>query len=1269
MYSTTRITDKNGNYANITYQKYVNPLARGFGAWNEAQVVQVSASDGRTLNFSYTILGTTQETKKPYLTSITAGTGQSVNYTHTYIGNLFGNDAYALTAVQDAAGRNWTYQYQIPRSLTDLRCSLNIECPIVPGDLLLKSVASPWGGSRSFTWTALPARSPQNSNSSAIGVATKTSSDGGAWTYSYTVDQPNVRLITTINGPQGLSTFHHRHEWNASNYLGTWPPVWSDGLLLFRADGNVQTSTYVWQGQPMSNGWSALLAMVTTPIVPSAVRPVLASKTIVRDGATYTTTQSSYDAYGNPGTIVEAGPNGGNRTTTMTYYVNTSKWIVKRPSNETTVGVGAVTRTWDVNGNLASENRDGVATSYTRHASGDIWTITKPRILVSTLTNYFRGIPQNEAHPEGINIARIVSGAGTVTSETNGEGHTTTFGYDGLNRVIRITPPLGNQTTIAYTATTKTATRGSLQEITTFDGFGRAINVTTGGVASATSYDSLGRKTFGSIVGYPSIGHSFQYDILSRVTRITHNADASFRTFTYSATAGVPTLTVRDERAFVTTHAYRAYGDPDAPLVMSITAPVAAANVTLARNGRGLVTSAVQAGVARTFNYDSRYYLTSTIHPEVGTTVYGRDDAGNMTTKTVGASGSTVYEYDGRNRPWRVTSPGGSPSTVTNTYTRTDKLRTVTNVVAVRTYGYDANQNLVTESLVVDGLTMAATYNHNANDQLTSIVYPVLGRTAQFNPDVLGRPTLVTVPLGWMANVVHWPNGQVYDIAFAGGSRVTYGMNSREWLNSVTVKTGDNVVRIGSTISHDVAGNVYNISDSVDASYKRGLAFDAINRLTTINGPWGAGLVAYDGAGNISSYVVGADARTFTYDGQNRLSSVSSTVSGLTSYGYDAYGNASPSATPYTYDNASNLTAAAFGKTYSYDGTKTRVRSVGGGGVFVYEFRSSHGLLLAEWRKQAGYYDTLKEHMHVAGKEVAEQQTQFLGASVLSPTWMFLQADASGSPLAATWAGGGLLFKENYQPYGSQLNGTASGYTQRAFAGNTQDAADLIYMGARYYNPKIGRFLSIDPQEAVLSNLHGLNRYAYANNNPYRYVDPTGELPAAVDRALEMIVGPYGQLADQAAAQGNYGSAVGYTIAGALFGVGNVLTLGEGGAAVKLGTAAILKSDGAAAAGGASQLARDIGILRDAAKGKGNFGLGSASKADAENIGKSWVGDGYRTASDGQTLISRDGLRQYRPPSAKPNSRHAPTGTQANFEQRSVPEGQWQSNGHLDITP
>ncbi len=66
------------------------------------------------------------------------------------------------------------------------------------------------------------------------------------------------------------------------------------------------------------------------------------------------------------------------------------------------------------------------------------------------------------------------------------------------------------------------------------------------------------------------------------------------------------------------------------------------------------------------------------------------------------------------------------------------------------------------------------------------------------------------------------------------------------------------------------------------------------------------------------------------------------------------------------------------------------------------------------------------------------------------------------------------------------------------YTGHQGDPSGLVYMGARYYDPEIGRFLSMDPASFSPGNVQSFNRYAYANNNPYRYVDPDGELPFLV---------------------------------------------------------------------------------------------------------------------------------------------------------------------------
>lgn len=79
---------------------------------------------------------------------------------------------------------------------------------------------------------------------------------------------------------------------------------------------------------------------------------------------------------------------------------------------------------------------------------------------------------------------------------------------------------------------------------------------------------------------------------------------------------------------------------------------------------------------------------------------------------------------------------------------------------------------------------------------------------------------------------------------------------------------------------------------------------------------------------------------------------------------------------------------------------------------------------------------------------------------------------------------------------------------------------------------------------------------------------------------------------------------------------------------------------------------------------KGNYGLGTGTHADAARLGREWVGENARLSSDGKAYISKDGLRQYRPPSFKPTLGRE----QANYEKRLEPNGKWTSNGHLDIT-
>ncbi|WP_086930527.1 RHS repeat domain-containing protein [Agarilytica rhodophyticola] len=123
-------------------------------------------------------------------------------------------------------------------------------------------------------------------------------------------------------------------------------------------------------------------------------------------------------------------------------------------------------------------------------------------------------------------------------------------------------------------------------------------------------------------------------------------------------------------------------------------------------------------------------------------------------------------------------------------------------------------------------------------------------------------------------------------------------------------------------------------------------------------------------------------------------------------------------------------------------------------------------------------------------------------------TLTFFHHDASGSVVAATNDAGEEIWRKNYRPYSEQQAGSNTS-EQVSYTGHTHDnALGLTYMKNRYYDPHAGRFMGIDPvqvEDSVESNPQMFNRYAYGNNNPYRYVDPDGGNPKLIlDFALNV---------------------------------------------------------------------------------------------------------------------------------------------------------------------
>jgi RHS repeat-associated protein len=111
--------------------------------------------------------------------------------------------------------------------------------------------------------------------------------------------------------------------------------------------------------------------------------------------------------------------------------------------------------------------------------------------------------------------------------------------------------------------------------------------------------------------------------------------------------------------------------------------------------------------------------------------------------------------------------------------------------------------------------------------------------------------------------------------------------------------------------------------------------------------------------------------------------------------------------------------------------------------------------------------------------------------------------DLLGSPVAAIDEQGNVLWTETYAPYGARIEESPANPGNPAYTGKPEDpVTGLVYMGARWYDPETGRFASVDPVRFVDSNVHSFNRYAYANNSPYVFVDPDGRWSAKAHDAL-----------------------------------------------------------------------------------------------------------------------------------------------------------------------
>jgi RHS repeat-associated protein len=524
-------------------------------------------------------------------------------------------------------------------------------------------------------------------------------------------------------------------------------------------------------------------------------------------------------------------------------------------------------------------------------------------------------------------------------------------------------------------------------------------------------------------------------------------------------------------------------------------APPGQSNALLNSSGTFSMPALAIVSVTRSYVYDDKQRLCKTIEPETRATLYDYDGAGNVIWSASGqelmgntcdrasvpASEKTVYAYDAMNRVTSVTYPDGINNT-TSTYEADGKLKTLVSNGSTWTYEYNKRRLLTKETLNFYG-DYPNSYGYNANGHLANLLSPN-NVVVDYAPNALGQPTQAS---GYASNVQYHPNGTMKQFTYGNGIVYTMAQNARQLPDITSYKLG--TAKIAEfDLNFDPNGNVLNNLDLAQAGRTdRSMAYDGLDRLTQVYAPnmWGMANYQYDALDNLRRSTLGLAGFNYYYDAKNRVQRIDRDASGNYAYTFDTRGNVlSDGRNNYTFTRGNRLAGVTGKETYQYDGFARRFVSWRQDGTAVVPVYSQDGVLRYDADNKKGGGTT---HIQLNGSQIAEHFWRWSDAAV---TITYTLTDALGSPVATTSTTGNVIDRTEYAPFGAPFNRPVDGV---GYTGHVMDqATGLVYAQQRYYDPMLGRFLSVDPMASDMNTAWNFNRYNYAANNPYKFTDPDG---------------------------------------------------------------------------------------------------------------------------------------------------------------------------------
>jgi YD repeat-containing protein len=606
--------------------------------------------------------------------------------------------------------------------------------------------------------------------------------------------------------------------------------------------------------------------------------------------------------------------------------------------------------------------------TYTYNANGSPLTINGPRTDVSDVITYTYYANNDADLGKRGNVATVTNAAGHVTNIT---------AYNAHGQPLTIVDPNGMTITLAYDARQRLTSRNSGGEITTYDydGVGQLSKVTLpDGSFLSYSYDAAHRLTgmsdnLGNSIAYTldAMGNRTQEQVrdpgnslvqtrsrvYNNLNRLFQELGAQSQTTEYAYDDQGNVLSVKDPLNHVTANQYDALNR-----LKQVTDP--GTGVTqYAYNGLDALTQVTDPrSLVTGYTVDGLGNLTQQASPDTGTTVNTYDAAGNLFTQTDAKSQVTTYAYDALNRVTLITfHDGGNQSYAydqganaighLSSIVETDPALQVTSQIA---YAYDLHGRVASETRTVSGIAYVTAYAYDTSGRLAGMTYPS-GRTLTYGFDALGRVNQVTTTKDGQSQTVI---SSVAYHPFGGVKGYTLG-NGRAYSRNIDLDGRIASYTLGSqsfAIGYDAASRIEFISETANPPNTNTYGYDALDRLTsavTPSTPYG---YTYDAVGNRLTQSAGAGSSTYGYGTtSNRIASITPASGPVRNFTFDSNGSTTADGNnTYVYDTRGRMLQAtsSLGATnYQVNALGQRIRKTNSLGDTVFHY-DTRGRLIAE---------------------------------------------------------------------------------------------------------------------------------------------------------------------------------------------------------------------------------------------------------------------------------------------------------------------------------